>query len=92
MRQATKRVQIRRIAEIIYSFYLVLSDISKCEEKVNMCQAEEAYGNEREKKGADLVSKLMKILLSEKRFEDAERASEDEEYRSKLIKEYKIDV
>ena len=33
---------------------------------------------------------LMNILLKNKRYSDAEKASEDEEYREELYKEYKI--
>ena len=41
-------------------------------------------------KGVDLMAKLMKILLAEKRYSDAERASDDSEYRDQLLKEYKL--
>ena len=40
--------------------------------------------------GVDLMAKLIKILLSEKRYSDAEKASEDAEYRDQLLKEYKL--
>ena len=43
-----------------------------------------------EKTGIDLMARLMKILLDEKRFEDAARASEDADYREMLMKEYKL--
>lgn len=43
-----------------------------------------------EKQGVDLMAKLMSILFKEKRFADAERASEDEAYREKLLKEYNL--
>lgn len=43
-----------------------------------------------EKKGVDLMARLMKILLGEKRFDDAARASEDADYREMLMKEYKL--
>ena len=33
---------------------------------------------------------LMNILLKNKRYSDAEKASEDEEYREELYKEYKL--
>ena len=39
----------------------------------------------------DIINiKLVKILLTEKRYDDAEKASEDAEYREKLMKEYKL--
>ena len=40
--------------------------------------------------GVDLMAKLIKILLAEKRYSDAEKASDDAEYRDKLLKEYKL--
>ena len=33
---------------------------------------------------------LMKILLNDKRYADAERASEDEKYREQLYKKFEI--
>ena len=33
---------------------------------------------------------LMKMLLNDKRYADAERASEDEKYRERLYKEFEI--
>ena len=43
-----------------------------------------------EKKGENRLGTLMNILLKNKRYSDAEKASEDEEYREELYKEYKI--
>ena len=43
-----------------------------------------------EKRGIDLMARLMKILLDEKRFDDAARASEDAAYRDRLMKEYHL--
>ena len=35
---------------------------------------------------------LMKMLLNDKRYADAERASEDEKYREQLYKEFEIQL
>ena len=43
-----------------------------------------------EKKGENRLGTLMNILLKNKCYSDAEKASEDEEYREELYKEYKI--
>ena len=40
--------------------------------------------------GVDLMAKLVKILLAEKKYSDVEKASDDAEYRNKLLKEYKL--
>ena len=42
------------------------------------------------KKGENRLGMLMKILLDDKRYADAKRASEDETYREQLYKEFKI--
>ena len=55
-----------------------------------MCNLSTAIANEARVEGVDLMAKLMKILLAEKRYSDAERASDDAEYRDKLMKEYKL--
>lgn len=36
------------------------------------------------------MAKLVKILLAEKKYSDVEKASDDVEYRDKLMKEYKL--
>ena len=55
-----------------------------------MCNLSTAIENRGVDKGVDLMAKLMKILLAEKRYSDAERASDDSEYRDQLLKEYKL--
>ena len=40
--------------------------------------------------GVDLMARLVKILLAEKKYSDVEKASDDAEYRDKLLKEYKL--
>lgn len=42
------------------------------------------------KKGENRLGMLMKMLLNDKRYADAERASEDEKYREQLYKEFEI--
>lgn len=52
----------------------------------NMCDVLDRAVN----KGEDQVALLMKKLFDENRIEDAKRASQDKEYRNKLLKELKI--
>ena len=52
--------------------------------------AEENGIKKGEKKGENRLGTLMNILLKNKRYSDAQKASEDEEYREKLYKEYKL--
>ena len=52
--------------------------------------AEENGEKKGEKKGENRLGTLMNILLKNKRYSDAEKASEDEEYREELYKEYKL--
>ena len=50
-----------------------------------------SYAEEKgEKRGENRLGILMKILLNDKRYADAERASENEKYREQLYKEFKI--
>ena len=63
----------------------MLSMISYAEE--NGIKKEEKIG---EKKGESRLGALMNILLKNKRYADAEKASEDEVYREQLYKEYKL--
>ena len=42
------------------------------------------------KEGENRLGSLMKVLLKNKRYSDAEKASEDETYREELYKEYKL--
>ena len=42
------------------------------------------------KKGENRLGMLMKILLNDKRYADAESASEDEKYKEQLYKEFEI--
>ena len=63
-----------------------------------MCNLSTAIENQGIKKGlvegrvegVDLMAKLVKILLVEKKYSDVEKASDDAEYRDKLLKEYKL--
>ena len=67
----------------------MLSMISYAEE--NGIKKGEKRGEKRgEKKGENRLGTLMNILLKNKRYSDAEKASEDEEYREELYKEYKL--
>lgn len=47
-------------------------------------------GEKRWKKGENRLGALINILLKNKRYSDAEKASEDEVYREQLYKEYKL--
>jgi len=55
-----------------------------------MCNLSSAIENKGVDKGVDRMAKLVSILLEEKRYDDAKKASEDPEYRDKLMKEYKL--
>ena len=59
-----------------------------------MCNLSTAIENQGIKKGrvegVDLMAKLVKILIAEKKYSDVEKASDDAEYRDKLLKEYKL--
>lgn len=64
-------------------------------EMLDMISYAEEIGERRgakraEKQGEMRMGKLVKILLKNKRYADAEKASEDEEYREKLYKEYEL--
>ena len=63
----------------------MLSMISYAEE--NGIKKGEKIG---EKKGESRLGALMNILLKNKRYADAEKASEDEVYREQLYREYKL--
>ena len=52
--------------------------------------AEERGEKKGEKKGENRLGLLMKMLLNDKRYADAERASEDERYREQLYKEFEL--
>ena len=52
--------------------------------------AEERGEKKGEKKGENRLGLLMKMLLNDKRYADAERASEDEKYREQLYKEFEL--
>ena len=40
--------------------------------------------------GMDNISKLLKLLVSEKKYDEIEKISEDKEYQKELLKKYKI--
>lgn len=63
----------------------MLSMISYAEER-----GEKKGENKGIKKGENRLGMLMKILLDNKRYADAKRASEDETYREQLYKEFEI--
>ena len=63
----------------------MLSMISYAEER-----GEKKGEKEGIKKGENRLGMLMKILLDDKRYADAKRASEDETYREQLYKEFEI--
>ena len=62
---------------------------------LNMVSYAEENGKKEGKKegkteGENRLGSLMKVLLKNKRYSDAEKASEDETYREELYKEYKL--
>lgn len=40
--------------------------------------------------GMDNISKLLKLLVAEKKYDEIEKISEDKEYQKELLKKYKI--
>ena len=52
-----------------------------------MCEVLDRIENRRIQKGEDLILTLMRYLLSNNRTEDAKRATEDTDYRNKLLAE-----
>lgn len=60
----------------------------------DMCKAirdlMEDSREEGREEGESLLSKLIQLLLSEKRFDDIDRVTRDKEYRAKLFKEFQI--
>ena len=58
---------------------------------LNMVSYAEENGKKEGKiEGENRLGSLMKVLLKNKRYSDAEKASEDETYREELYKEYKL--
>ena len=56
----------------------------------NMCDVLDKVENRGKAEGANSVALLMKKLFDQNRIEDAKRASEDKEYRARLMKEFGI--
>ena len=55
-----------------------------------MCNLSTAIEKKGRAEGVDMMAKLIKLLLAEKRYSDVEKASEDAEYREQLLREYKL--
>lgn len=56
-------------------------------------ELDKQFRNGREKgreEGMDNISKLLKLLVSEKKYDEIEKISEDKEYQKELLKKYKI--
>ena len=52
-------------------------------------ELDKQFRNGREE-GMDNISKLLKLLVSEKKYDEIEKISEDKEYKKELLKKYKI--
>ena len=52
-------------------------------------ELDKQFRNGREE-GMDNISKLLKLLVSEKKYDEIEKISEDKEYQKELLKQYKI--
>ena len=88
MKGGMSRLSTRLIAVSIFEF-------DKDEEEKKLRKAEYEAGKlegleEGIITGEKYLGILMKYLLRDKRYADAERASEDEKFRKKLYREYKI--
>ena len=55
-----------------------------------MCDVLDKVENKGEIKGKNQMALLVKKLLDQSRIEDVKRASEDKEYRARLMKEFGI--
>ena len=83
---------------ILSEKYNIAMTVELESEVQRMCNLSTAIENQGIKKGlaegrvegVDLMAKLVKILLAEKKYSDVEKASDDVEYRDKLLKEYKL--
>ena len=56
-------------------------------------ELDKQYRNGREEgreEGMDNISKLLKLLVAEKKYDEIEKISEDKEYQKELLKKYKI--
>ena len=52
-------------------------------------ELDKQFRNGREE-GMYNISKLLKLLVSEKKYDEIEKISEDKEYQKELLKKYKI--
>ena len=83
---------------ILSEKYNIAMTVELESEVQRMCNLSTAIENQGIKKGraegrvegVDLMAKLVKILLAEKKYSDVEKVSDDAEYRDKLLKEYKL--
>ena len=84
-----ERLKLDRMSrEELNAYYKHLDNIVILRDNI---ETERAEGRaEGRVEGVDLMAKLVKILLAEKKYSDVEKASDDAEYRDKLLKEYKL--
>lgn len=65
-------------------------------EVTDLCNLSTAIENkgraEGRSEGFGLLSKLIKLLMSEKRYDDVEKVSDDPGYRDQLLREFKLIV
>ena len=50
----------------------------------------EGWRKEGKAQGSGQVNKLIKVLMSEKKYDELEKSAEDESYQKELMKKYKI--
>lgn len=55
-----------------------------------MCTYAEAMEKRGKKLERELLNKLTKLLLAEKRYDDLDKAADDEKYQDELLKEYNL--
>ena len=65
--------------------------IKDAAEKIGEKRGDERGKKIGEDKGEKKTAMLMKILFDTKRYEDAKRAADDDEYRKKLFEELMVD-
>jgi len=56
----------------------------------NEAQAMELFREEGRAEGEDRLARLMKLLFGQRRFEDAQRATTDADFRDQLYREFQI--
>lgn len=79
------------MANLIRELTKINIDIQERNGGVDMCKAWAQQKENGRQSGVEKMARLNRILISEKRFEDLSKASEDGQYRQRLFVEYGIE-